>query len=130
MTKPGSDDRSDRDAAALAPYFAAARRSEPEPSLRLLSAILADAGEVAAARAAPPAQAARRAPPRRGLFAALGGWRVATALVAASIVGFSVGLSGAVDLSGGTGWTTATTTAAAESQDDPVAGFFDLASAE
>lgn len=128
MTKTGSDDRSDRDAAALAPYFAAARLSEPVPSRDLISAILADAGEVAAARAAPPAPAARTTRRRRGLLAVVGGWRVATALAAASIFGFSVGLSGAVDLSG-TGWT-ADTTAAAESQDDPVAGFFDLASAE
>lgn len=129
----GSDDSSRRDEATLAPYFAAARRSEPAPPRALLSAILADAGEVSAARAAqlavssePPSRPrAAAARPRRGLLAALGGWQVAATLVAASAFGFWIGLSGTVELGGGAGLT-----ASAETQGDPVAGFFDLASAE
>ena len=134
MTTTGPDDQSRRDAATLAPFFAAARQNEPAPSRALFSAILADAGEVSAARAAstdaepfaarPRPRAATRQP-RRSLLAVLGGWKVATTLVAASAIGFWVGLSGTVELGGGTDLT-----AMAEAQGDPVAGFFDLASAE
>jgi hypothetical protein len=126
MKTSGPDDPR-HDQAILAPYFAAARQGPPVPSRDLLSAILADAGEVSAARAAVAPPAPRSAPePRRGLFAAFGGWRVATALAAASVIGFTIGLSGAVDVTGRVGLTAAT----ADSQGDPVAGFFDLASAE
>lgn len=125
----GPEDRNPRDEATLAPFFAAARLGEPAPPRDLITAILADAGEVSAARAtAPPVAAARAAarPPRRGLLASLGGWRVATALAAASVFGFWVGLTGTVDVSSRVGWTAA----ADETGGDPVTEFFDLASAE
>ena len=123
-TRP--DDRIPDDEATLAPFFAAARLDDPRPSRALLSAILADAGVVGAARAAAAAPAAAVLPRRRRFLAVFGGWRVATALAAASIFGFWVGLSGTVDVRYPAGWTTAT----AEPLGDPVAGFFDLASAE
>jgi hypothetical protein len=132
MTTTGPDDRNARDEAILAPFFAAARLSRPMmPSPDLISAILADAGEISATRAPAARTSAARAPaatrrPRPGLLAALGGWRVATTLAAASVLGFWIGLSGTVDVGGEVGWTTVS----AEAQGDPVAGFFDLASAE
>ena len=132
MTTTGPQDQRHRDEGhdeeVLAPFFAAARRETPDPSLALLSAILADAGEVSAARAATAARPAGAAPPRparRRLLAAFGGWRVAAAFTAAATVGFWVGLAGTVELSDAAPWTTS-----AELQADPVAGFFDLASAE
>ena len=132
MTTTGPDDHRHRDAATLAPFFAAARRDEPAPPHYLISAILADAGEVSATRAAAatsPAVAPRAARRRRGGFlAAVGGWRVATALAAASVFGFWVGLSGTIDVGGRVGWTTATVETVETG--DPVTEFFDLASAE
>ncbi len=133
-TGPNDQTRNDqtrRDAAALEPFFTAARRSEPAPSQALLSAILADAGEATAARAAvppdrTPSPRADRPKPRRGFLAALGDWRVAGPLAAATLVGFWIGVAGTVDLGDRTAWTTTT----ADSDADPVAGFFDLASAE
>jgi len=133
MTTTGPEDHSHRDEATLAPFFAAARRDEPAPPHHLISAILADAGEVSATRAAAarsPAVAPRAAARRRrgGFLAAVGGWRVATALAAASVFGFWVGLSGAIDVGGRVGWTTATVETVETG--DPVTEFFDLASAE
>jgi hypothetical protein len=124
----GPDDQIRRDEADLAPFFAAARQARSAPSTALISAILADAGEESAARAlAAPAATAPRQAPRRGLLATLGGWRVATTLVAASAFGFWIGVSGVVDVGGQVGWTASAST---DSDGDPVAGFFDLASAE
>ena len=126
----GSNDQTRRDESDLAPFFAAARQTRPAPPAALLSAILADAGEATAARAvaAPPARPQRR----RRIFDTLGGWRVAAALVAASAFGFWIGLSGVVDVGSQVSWTvaTASTDTDIDTDGDPVAGFFDLASAE
>ena len=118
----------------LAPFFAAARQAEPPPRPEFLSAILADAGEVAAARAALPAMPDGPQPAMRpGLmqrfcagFAPLGGCRGAMALAGCAAAGFWLGasVSESVDTSGL--WSNP---AGIESMGDPVADFFDLASA-
>jgi hypothetical protein len=109
--------------AALAPFFAAARRAPPEPSVALLSAILADAAEAAAPRPSP----APRPPVRARWRAALGGWGGATALAACAMLGFWIGLAGGVTIDGATLQAGAVTAADA---DDPVEAFFALAAVE
>jgi hypothetical protein len=111
------------DEAALAPFFAAARAAPPEPPLRLLSAILADAAEAGA-----PAPAAPAAPPRwRTVLApALGGWRAATALAACALLGFWLGLAGGVTIDG----TTLQAGSFAADGGDPIETFLELAAAE
>ncbi len=119
-----------RDAAeaALEPFFAAARATEPPPSLALLSAILADAADAGAARLPAPRPARRSAWRRlRGLAEPLGGWRGLAALGACAAIGFWVGVAGGVSIEGGSVWTGSTP---AEASADPVGAFFDLASAE
>jgi hypothetical protein len=110
---------------ALAPFFAAARAAPPEPPLRLLSAMLADAAEAGAPERAMPAAA--RAGWRRVLAPALGGWRAATALAACAVLGFWLGLAGGVTIDGTT--LQAGTFAAADGG-DPIETFFELAAAE
>ncbi|MBI1416273.1 MAG: hypothetical protein GC146_03535 [Limimaricola sp.] len=80
--------------------FAAARRTEAQPSAALMGRIIADAATVSAARAVP---AARVAPPR-GLWALLaaviGGWPTLGGLVAATMAGFWIGFAPPASLSG------------------------------
>ncbi len=117
--------RPDEDETALAPFFAAARAEEEAPRTGLLSAILADAAEVHAARTAIPAPA-----PRGGwgprLLAPIGGWGGLAALGACAAVGFWLGIAGNLSIDG----TTLTAGAASESSADGVGAFFDLASLE
>jgi hypothetical protein len=114
-------------AAALAPFFAAARATTPDPPVSLLSAILADAAEATAPQPAPAATSApARARWRAALAPALGGWRAATALAACALLGFWLGLAGGVTIEG----TTLQAGAAAAEADDPVEAFFDLAAVE
>jgi hypothetical protein len=120
MTTTGHEDEDRRIDAELAPYFAAARAARPSPPLHVMSAILADAAEVGALRAAPPVPA-----PRRRRVGAKRGFGIGAALVAATIAGFAVGLAGAIDVS-----IPGTSAATAAAEADPVAGFFDLAMAE
>jgi hypothetical protein len=134
MARPPEDDpqedhamtHRDPDEAALESFFAAARAAEQAPRTALLSAILADAAEVQAARAVPPAPAPGR--PRRTarLLAPIGGWRGLAALGACAALGFWLGVAGDLSLDGAT----LTTAAAAESADDGVDAFFDYASLE
>lgn len=115
------------DEAALAAFFAAARADEPPVPMALLSAILADAAELAAERAPAPAPVARPARRRLGrLFDPLGGWRGATALAACALVGFWIGIAGDIAIDG-TSVQAGTTVA---DSDDPVVEFFDLAALE
>jgi hypothetical protein len=85
---------------ALEPYFAAARASEAGPPPALLNRILADAGDVAAARA-PAATATPRVPSlaerMRRAFAPVGGWAGAAALGGFAAAGFFAGLAGGAD---------------------------------
>jgi hypothetical protein len=106
------------DEADLAALFAAARGEDPPLRPALLSAILTDAATVSAAR--------RPAPGRWRLLGGLGGWG-ATALAAAAVLGFWLGIAGDIDITNPSAWAGART---AESDADPVAAFFDLASAE
>ncbi len=121
----------DADEAALRPFFVAARAAEVPPRTALLSAILADAADVAAAqRLAPapaPARSAGLAARLRRSVAPLGGWRGLTTLAASAALGFWLGLAGNLSIDG---TTLSVGQAAAASADDPVADFFDLASAE
>jgi hypothetical protein len=125
----GSRDRTaeDRDAAqVLAPFFAAARDEPPEPSVTLLSAILADAAGAAASRRAPPHAPARW---RDAVAPALGGWRGATALAACALIGFWLGIAGGITIDGTT-LEAGTALASADAGTDPVEALLDLAAAE
>ena len=106
------------DEAALAPFFAAARAAAPEPPVRLLSAILADAAEASAPHSAPVAARWRAVP-------ALG-WRGATALAACAALGFWLGLAGGVTIDGAT---LQAGTLAADGG-DPIETFLELAAME
>ena len=106
------------DEAALAPFFAAARAAPPEPPVRLLSAILADAAEAGAPLAAPVAARWRAVP-------ALG-WRGATALAACALLGFWLGLAGGVTIDG----TTLQAGTVAADGGDPIETFLELAAME
>lgn len=133
----------------LEPWFAAARAERAEPSLGLLTAILADAGAVGAERAAGggvqpgaalrPAVAEGALPARREGSAVhgrrrgldgLGGWKGLAALAACAAAGFWIGIAGQVTIEDGTVWSGARAVAADTAPDDPVGAFFDLASAE
>ena len=122
---------SEADASALEPFFAAARDTDAGPSVTLLSAILADAGEVSAERRAAeavPAPASRRS---GGYLRTIGGWRGLTALAACAALGFWLGIAGEVSIDTGqaTSWSSYDSTADG-SADDQVGAFFDLASVE
>lgn len=81
-------ERSDKDVEAL---FATARREAAEPSADLMARVLQDA-EVAQPR--PPALTKTARPNvLRHALAALGGWPSLGGLVAATIVGFGIGIS-------------------------------------
>ena len=110
--------------AALAPFFAAGRAAAPEPSVALLSAILADAVSATAARAAAPAPA----PAGRRWAPAIGGWRGATALAACALLGFWLGIAGELGAEGRT--LGAAGVWAEDGTGDPADALFDLASAE
>jgi len=122
--------------AALAAFFAAARAEDVEPRTALLSAILADAAEVHAARAtagSAPARPATATPvPRRrfgaGVLSPIGGWGGLAALGACAALGFWLGLAGNLSLDGAS-----LTTVAASQSDAAETGavaFFDYASLE
>jgi hypothetical protein len=116
------------DEAALAAFFAAARAEEKAPPTALLSAILADAAEVHAARAALPAPVR---PARRGrlgvrFLAPIGGWGGLAVLGACAAFGFGLGLAGNLSLDGAS----LTTVAASESAVAGVDAFFDYAALE
>ena len=81
-------ERSDKDIDAL---LAMARRDGPSPSADLLAQILKDA-EAAQPSPPTPAKMARPGALSR-MLAALGGWPALGGLVAATIVGFVVGIS-------------------------------------
>ena len=91
------------DDAMLDSFFAAARADTPAPRAALLSAILADAAEMHAARAAAP-PAARIPPPFHsrlaGLLSPIGGWRGLGALGACAGLGFWLGAAGHLTLDG------------------------------
>ena len=129
-----SNEATSGDAAALAPFFAAARATAPEPPLDLLSAILADAAEAGAPHPIPargPATARPDRPRRRSLAATLGGWRGATALAACAALGFWLGIAGSVTVDGGMLRSDAASYASASAYGaDPVETFLDLASLE
>jgi hypothetical protein len=114
--RPDQDD-------ALEPFFAAARAAGEGPRTALLSAILADAAEMHAARTAPAPAAPRR--PARGvrLLAPIGGWRALAALGACAALGVWLGLAGNLALDG------ATLTAGASAADG-LDAFFDYAALE
>ena len=120
------------DEAALERFFAAARADRPEPPLRLLNAVLADAAEVAAARQAPQAPAVPARPwwrhPR--LLEPIAGWRGLATLGACAVFGFWVGIAGGITVDDGTVWAGTATVASDEAATDPVGEFFDLASVE
>lgn len=122
----------------LEPWFAAARAEVADPPLALLSAILADAASVGAARevAVPPAREvpAEVVPlPQAGggwRFDLVGGWKGLAGLAACAAVGFWIGMVGEVTVEDGAVWSGARAVAADSAPDDPVGAFFDLASAE
>jgi hypothetical protein len=133
MASPDDLRRQAADEAALAPFFAAARAAEPPPPVALLSAILADAGEVSAARAERAHPAPAPVAPRRWhavLIDPVGGWRGVAALGACAVVGFWLGLVGTVSIDD-TGLQTGTGAVVAEDEETGlVADFYDLASVE
>jgi len=109
----------------LESFFAAARAEDAPPRTALLSAILADAADVQAARA--PRASVPVPPPRPAgrrfgrLFAPLGG---VAALGACAALGFWLGLAGSLTLEG------TTLTAGSETAAYGVDAFFDYASLE
>ncbi|TPE50245.1 hypothetical protein [Amaricoccus solimangrovi] len=109
----------------LETYFNAERRAEEPPSAAFLSAVLADAAEVAAARAEVAAPVSRPGAGSlwRALPALLGGWRGGAALTACALAGFLIGASGYSGLSTDLGGAAETTASAS----DGVSGFYDLA---
>lgn len=118
MTHEDHDDGDDRRAEArLAPWFAAARAQPAAVRPQLIEAIVADAARLQAGRSVPA--------PRRG-FSAIGGWPGAAALAASVVIGFAVGATGFLGLSG-----TALETGgqATQSASDGVTDFFEMASA-
>lgn len=130
----------------LTPWFAAARAEAADPPLALLSAILADAGEIGAARTAAVARepepepapepvavpAAAPSRPKRRWLQGVGGWKGLTALAACAAIGFWIGIAGRVTIEDGAVWAGSPTAAvdAESGLDDPVVAFFDLASVE
>jgi hypothetical protein len=105
-----------QDDETLEAFFAAAGREEVAPSPALIAAVLADAAAVTSAR---EAHRSRRAAARWR------GWVPATAALAASaLLGFWIGVAGE-----GAQVSLFAETTAGEAE-DPVGGFFDLASAE
>jgi hypothetical protein len=117
------EDRADE--TALAPFFAAARAEEPAPRSGLLNAIIADAAEVSAGRAAVPARRTAPAPRWQTLFAPVGGWPGLAALGVCAALGFWAGMSGSAGTEAAAWWTETTADLG-----DPVADFFDLATVE
>ena len=121
----------DRDAALLAPFFAEARAREIGPTTALLSAILADAGAVAAERRAPAPGA-----PRRGRIRQFGGWRGLAALAACAVLGFWIGIAGNLPIETGTTSSasydggTSSDASSDGGADDQLGAFYDLASLE
>ncbi|WP_424926442.1 hypothetical protein [Amaricoccus tamworthensis] len=106
----------------------------PAPSLRLINAVLADAAEVSAARAAAEAKPASTQPRPAGLFgrlsglfAPLGGWQTATALTVCAFVGFAAGLSGGTDAASSLIFGE---TVALDFPSDTVTDYFDIALSE
>lgn len=128
MTRDQKDDDAMLDA-----LFARTRAEEPAPSTALLSAILGDAAEVSAGRAAVSAPLPERAAPRRrfGIGAALeaiGGWGGMTVLGTCAAVGFWFGT---VDMNSyGLETGGLTQISQSETSVDQVTGFFDMASVE
>ena len=114
------------DEAALEAFLTAARAEAPAPRTALLSAILADAAEVHAAREAAPAPWPPLPARRVRFLAPIGGWRGLAALGACAALGFWLGLAGNLTLDGAT----LTTAATSESAADGVDAFFDFASLE
>jgi hypothetical protein len=122
--------------AALEPFFAAARAADRTavrgPTTALLSAILADAAEVSAERAA--AAAEPLAAGHGAYLRAIGGWRGLTALAACAALGFWLGIAGEVPIdTGGSAWSSYGTSDGASAEgggDDQLGAFYDLASAE
>jgi hypothetical protein len=118
MTRDGHDE-----AGELAAFFAAARTDAAPPPTGLLDAVLADAAEVAAARARPARPRRRRWSGAGGFLAPIGGWGAAAALGACVALGFGAGLLGGGDAGAAALWD-------AGAPADPVEAFFDLAAAE
>jgi hypothetical protein len=118
----------DPETAALEAFFAAGRAAETKPGMPFLSAILADAAEIACAReiSAPPARVPE--PPDgiwRGFAALLGGWRGGAALTACALAGFLIGVSGYARLPA----ETSSYEVAGETPSD-IGAFYDLATLE
>ena len=131
MVEKHGRSHSEADAAALEPFFAAARAADRGATTALLSAIIADAAEGTAERRA--AAAAAPPPARRrggGTLRAIGGWRGLTALAACAALGFWLGIAGEVSIdTGQTSWSSYDATADGGA-DDQVGAFYDLASVE
>ncbi|MGR3461638.1 MAG: hypothetical protein ACU0AX_11700 [Roseovarius sp.] len=89
-----TSDEDNRQEAALAPFFDAARRQEFAPSADLMARVLEDA-EAAQARCA--AAATRPVAPRAGLWVrirqGLGGWPAIAGLGVAGLAGVWIGLA-------------------------------------
>jgi hypothetical protein len=115
-----------QDDETLEAFLAAARREEAAPPPALIAAVLADAAAVTAARARQRPE--RAASGWRGRAPALSRWRgwvpATTALAASALLGFWIGVA-----SEGAQVSLLAETAAVDAE-DPVGGFFDLASAE
>jgi len=112
----------DLDAAKmLAPYFDAARMRTQDPSVALLSAIIADAAAVQAARNPPPPAWRRLLDPARRT------WPASAALAACALLGFWVGVAGTVSIDP---TSFATTLSDGSTDADPVATFLELAAME
>lgn len=105
----------------LAPYFEAARAEARDPSVALLSAIIADAGRLQAGRRPPPGA------PRRLVVRAGGAWRASAALAACALLGFWLGTAGDLPIAAGY---LATSRDEVASAGDPVETFLELASME
>jgi hypothetical protein len=115
----------DREDAALAPFFAEARKRDAEtevPSV-LMARMMADADAV---RVIPTRQAVRSGGLLEGIREAFGGWRGAATLAACAVAGIWIGVSDVSETASTMIWAGGSDAAA----EDPVTAFFDLAAAD
>ncbi|NOX42078.1 MAG: hypothetical protein GXP05_16775 [Alphaproteobacteria bacterium] len=91
--KQRQNDRTTPDEDTLTSYFQAEKSSRPLPSAHLLEAVSSDAQMAQPAARPLVCRSGKSHGQRHGLWWALGGWQVATALLFCLVVGVSAGFA-------------------------------------